>query len=121
MSMVPMMGNSPSLSPSIFSNTDDVESYGIAYGMGLTAEKVAQQSKVSRDAQDAFAVQSHQRAVLAMKNGEFTDEITPVVLTEPSADLQSAEVRTTTRAVSVDEGARPHTRPQGLARVRTGL
>ncbi|MGH8821353.1 MAG: beta-ketoacyl synthase N-terminal-like domain-containing protein, partial [Rhodoferax sp.] len=40
MSMVPMMGNSPSLSPSIFANTDDVENYGIAYGMGLTAEKV---------------------------------------------------------------------------------
>ena len=53
MSMVPMMGNSPSLSPAIFANTDDVENYGIAYGMGLTAEKVAQQWKVSRDAQDA--------------------------------------------------------------------
>jgi hypothetical protein len=48
MSMVPMMGNSPSLSPAIFANTDDVENYGIAYGMGLTAEKVAQQWKVSQ-------------------------------------------------------------------------
>ena len=67
MSMVPMMGNSPSLSPAIFANTDDVENYGIAYGMGLTAEKVAQQWKVSRDAQDAFAVESHRRAVAAMK------------------------------------------------------
>jgi acetyl-CoA acyltransferase len=62
MSMVPMMGNSPSLSPTIFSNPDDIESYGIAYGMGLTAEKVAQQWKVGRDAQDAFAYQSHMKA-----------------------------------------------------------
>jgi acetyl-CoA acyltransferase len=89
MSMVPMMGNSPSLSPTIFRNTDDVESYGIAYGMGLTAEKVAQQWKVSRDAQDAFAVQSHQRAVIAMKNGEFSDEITPVTVQERSVELRT--------------------------------
>ncbi|MFW2357017.1 acetyl-CoA C-acyltransferase [Hydrogenophaga sp.] len=119
MSMVPMMGNSPSLSPTIFTNTDDVESYGIAYGMGLTAEKVAQQWKVSRDAQDAFAVQSHQRAALAMKNGEFTDEITPVEVTERSVDLDSADVTTTTRTVSLDEGARPDTSLEGLAKLRT--
>ncbi|HNL41172.1 MAG TPA: beta-ketoacyl synthase N-terminal-like domain-containing protein, partial [Ottowia sp.] len=56
MSMVPMMGHSPSLSPRIFEPDSDV---GIAYGMGLTAEKVAQQWKVSREAQDAFAVESH--------------------------------------------------------------
>ena len=56
MSMVPMMGNAPSLSPEIFKNTSNVDDYGIAYGMGLTAEKVAQQWKVSRQAQDAFAL-----------------------------------------------------------------
>ncbi|MBF0825967.1 acetyl-CoA C-acyltransferase, partial [Enterococcus faecalis] len=61
MSMVPMMGNTPSLSPSIFARDGDV---GIAYGMGLTAEKVAQQWKVSREDQDAFALQSHQRLCL---------------------------------------------------------
>ena len=119
MSMVPMMGNSPSLSPTIFTNTDDVESYGIAYGMGLTAEKVAQKWKVSRDAQDAFALQSHQRALVAMKNGEFTDEITPVEVTERSVDLDSAEVTTSTRTVSLDEGARPDTSIEGLAKLRT--
>ena len=119
MSMVPMMGNSPSLSPTIFTNTDDVESYGIAYGMGLTAEKVAQKWKVSRDAQDAFALQSHQRALVAMKNGEFTDEITPVEVTERSVDLESAEVATTTRTVKLDEGARPDTSIEGLAKLRT--
>jgi len=119
MSMVPMMGNTPSLSPSIFSNTDDVENYGIAYGMGLTAEKVAQQWKVSRDAQDAFALQSHQRAVIAMKNGEFSAEITPVEVTERSVDLDSAEVSTSTRTISLDEGARPDTTLEGLAKLRT--
>jgi acetyl-CoA acyltransferase len=119
MSMVPMMGNSPSLSPTIFTNTDDVESYGIAYGMGLTAEKVAQQWKVSRDDQDAFAVQSHQRAIAAMKAGEFTAEMTPVEVTDRSVNLETAEVTTSTRTVSLDEGARPETTLEGLARLRT--
>ncbi|HAJ11089.1 MAG TPA: acetyl-CoA C-acyltransferase, partial [Comamonadaceae bacterium] len=99
MSMVPMMGNSPSLSPAIFRNTDDIDNYGIAYGMGLTAEKVAQQWKVSREAQDAFALQSHQRAVAAMKAGEFSDEITPVTVQERQVDLESAEVSITERTV----------------------
>ena len=70
---------SPSLSPSIFEREGDV---GIAYGMGLTAEKVAQRWKVSRDAQDAFALQSHQRALAAQQAGDFTAEITPITVTE---------------------------------------
>jgi acetyl-CoA acyltransferase len=113
------MGNSPSLSPAIFANTQDVEQYGIAYGMGLTAEKVAQQWKVSRDAQDQFALQSHQRAVIAMKNGEFANEITPVEVTEREVNLESAEVSKRTRTVSLDEGARPDTTLEGLAKLRT--
>ena len=119
MSMVPMMGNSPSLSPSIFSDPDDIESYGIAYGMGLTAEKVAQQWKVSRDDQDAFAYQSHMKALAAMKAGEFTSEITPVEVTQRSVDLGSAEVALQTRTVSLDEGARPDTSVEGLGKLRT--
>ncbi|OJV69115.1 acetyl-CoA C-acyltransferase, partial [Hydrogenophaga sp. 70-12] len=119
MSMVPMMGNSPSLSPAIFANTQDVEQYGIAYGMGLTAEKVAQQWKVSREAQDAFALQSHQRALIAMKNGEFANEITPVEVTERAVNLDTAEVNKRTRTVNLDEGARPDTSLEGLAKLRT--
>ncbi|TAM38336.1 MAG: acetyl-CoA C-acyltransferase [Burkholderiaceae bacterium] len=118
MSMVPMMGNSPSLSPTLFANTDDVENYGIAYGMGLTAEKVAQQWRVSREAQDAFAYQSHMRAVAAMKAGEFTDEITPVEVAERSVNLDSAQVSVTQRTVSLDEGARPDTTVEGLAKLK---
>jgi len=116
---VPMMGNSPSLSPTVFSNPDDIESYGIAYGMGLTAEKVAQQWKVSREAQDEFAYQSHMKAIAAMKAGEFASEITPVDVAERSVDLESAEVSIATRTVNIDEGARPDTTPEGLAKLRT--
>ena len=119
MSLVPMMGNSPSLSPTIFSDPDDLERYGIAYGMGLTAEKVAQQWKVGREAQDAFACESHRRAVAAMKAGEFASEITPVEVSERSVDLESAQVSVTTRTVSLDEGARPDTSMEGLARLKT--
>jgi acetyl-CoA acyltransferase len=119
MSMVPMMGNSPSLSPTIFSDPDDIESYGIAYGMGLTAEKVAQQWKVSREAQDEFAYGSHMKAIAAMKAGEFTSEMTPVEVAERSVDLQSAQVAVKTRTVSLDEGARPDTTVEGLAKLKT--
>ena len=119
MSLVPMMGNSPSLSAAIFSDPDDLERYGIAYGMGLTAEKVAQQWKVSREAQDQFACQSHQRALAAMQAGEFAREITPVEVSERSVDLASAQVSVTPRTVSLDEGARPDTSMEGLAKLKT--
>ena len=119
MSLVPMMGNSPSLSPAIFSDPNDLERYGIAYGMGLTAEKVAQQWKVSREAQDQFACQSHQRARAAMQAGEFAREITPVEVSERSVDLASAQVSVTPRTVSLDEGARPDTSMEGLAKLKT--
>jgi acetyl-CoA acyltransferase len=115
MSMVPMMGNSPSLSPSIFEREGDV---GIAYGMGLTAEKVAAQWKVSREAQDEFAYQSHMKALAAMKAGDFAAEITPVQATDRTADLDSGEPIVKTRTVSLDEGARPDTTVEGLAKLR---
>ena len=116
MSMVPMMGNNPSLHPDIFAGNQDV---GIAYGMGLTAEKVAQQWKVSREAQDAFAVESHRRAIAAMQAGEFKDEITPVEIEERQLDLETGKVNISKRVVDLDEGARPDTTMEGLARLRT--
>jgi acetyl-CoA acyltransferase len=118
MSMVPMMGNTPSLSPTIFANPDDIESYGIAYGMGLTAEKVARQWKVSRDAQDEFAYRSHMKAIAAMKAGEFSDEITQLEVPERSLDLESAEVSVSTRKVNLDEGARPDTTVETLGKLK---
>ena len=116
MSMVPMMGNSPSLSPDIFANDADV---GIAYGMGLTAEKVARQWKVAREAQDRFAFESHMKALKAQQAGEFSAEITPVEVTDRSADLQTGEVVAKTRTVSLDEGARADTTLEGLAKLKT--
>ncbi|MFN9708922.1 MAG: beta-ketoacyl synthase N-terminal-like domain-containing protein, partial [Burkholderiales bacterium] len=62
MSLVPMGGARPSFNPLIFSQNDNL---GIAYGMGLTAEKVAQQWKISREDQDEFAYQSHMKAIKA--------------------------------------------------------
>ena len=118
MSMVPMMGNSPNLSPAIFADTDNVENYGIAYGMGLTAEKVATQWKISREAQDEFAYASHMKALAAMKAGHFANEMTTVEVTERSVNLDSAQVTTTTRSVNLDEGARPDTTVEGLAKLR---
>ena len=118
MSLVPMMGNSPSLSPAIFSDPNDIESYGIAYGMGLTAEKVAQQWKVSREAQDEFAYQSHMKALAAMKSGEFASEITPVEVAERSLNLDAAQVSVKTRTVNIDEGARPDTTVEGLSKLK---
>ncbi|MBY0455045.1 MAG: acetyl-CoA C-acyltransferase [Burkholderiaceae bacterium] len=116
MSMVPMMGNGPSLSPRLFEGDGDV---GIAYGMGLTAEKVAQQWKVSRQAQDEFALQSHHKALAAQQAGYFADEITPIEVTDRTADLSSGQTIAKTRTVSMDEGARADTTLESLGKLRT--
>jgi len=115
MSMVPMMGNNPSLSPAMFNNDENI---GIAYGMGLTAEKVATQWKVSRDAQDEFAYQSHMKAIAAMKAGEFANEITPIEISERTLNLETGEVATSYRILSLDEGARHDTSVEGLAKLK---
>ena len=116
MSLVPMSGNTPSLSPAMFANDENV---GIAYGMGLTAEKVAQQWKVSRQAQDEFAYASHMKALKAQQAGEFAAETTPVEVTDRSANLETGEVIARSRTVSQDEGARPDTTLEGLAKLKT--
>ena len=115
MSMVPMGGNKPSFNPEVFARDENV---GIAYGMGLTAEKVATQWKVSREAQDAFALASHQKALAAMAAGEFDAEMTPVEVVDRAPDLATGEVNLRTRTVSLDEGARPDTTLEGLARLK---
>jgi len=116
MSMVPMTGNKPSFNPEIFTKDENV---GIAYGMGLTAEKVAERWKVSREAQDAFALASHQKAMKAIAAGEFKDEITPVEVFSRVPDLATGEVKVSSRMVDIDEGPRPDTTLEGLAKLRT--
>jgi acetyl-CoA acyltransferase len=116
MSMVPMMGNKIAFNPAVF---EQDERFGIAYGMGLTAEKVAERWKVSREAQDAFALQSHQRALAAIAKGEFKDETTPYEIVEHVPDLQSREVKLKKRVVTNDEGPRADTSIEGLAKLKT--
>jgi len=115
MSLVPMGGNKPSFNPEIFARDENV---GIAYGMGLTAEKVALQWKVSREAQDAFALESHQRALKAQAAGEFSDEMTPIDVVDRFPNLADGTAGTKTRTVKLDEGPRPDTSLEGLAKLR---
>jgi acetyl-CoA acyltransferase len=116
MSMVPMMGNKIAFNPAIFERNEHI---GIAYGMGLTAERVAERWKVSRDAQDAFALQSHLRAVAAINNGEFEAEITPYHIADHVPDMQSREVKVKARDVSLDEGPRADTSLEALGKLKT--
>jgi acetyl-CoA acyltransferase len=115
MSMVPMMGNKPSINMHVF---DSNENIGIAYGMGLTAEKVAQQWKVSREAQDAFALQSHQKAIAAQMAGHFKDEMCEVEISERLPNLASGEILMKTRTVVQDEGPRAESTLEALAKLR---
>jgi acetyl-CoA acyltransferase len=113
--MVPMTGNKPSINAHVF---DRDENIGIAYGMGLTAEKVAERWKVTRDAQDAFALASHQKAIAAQKAGEFTDEITPVEVVEKAVNLATHQLDTRSRTVALDEGPRADTTLEALGKLR---
>src|SRR5207253_127395 len=91
---------------------------GIAYGMGLTAEKVAAGWKVSREEQDAFALASHQKALAAQANGEFKAEISPFPIRESVPDLSSGTVVVKSRNFERDEGPRPDTSPETLAKLK---
>ncbi len=104
MSMVPMMGNKIAMAPSVFDN----DHVAIAYGMGITAEKVAEEWKVSREDQDAFALASHQKAIAAIQNGEFKDEISPYEIVSHLPDLADGQrIITRNRIADTDEGPRP--------------
>ncbi len=114
MSQVPMMGFHPSMNPAIFKD----ENIGMAYGMGLTAERVAQQWKVSREAQDAFALQSHLKAIAAQQAGLFADETTSVDIIERVPNLRTGEIELSTRTVIQDEGARADSSLEALAKLK---
>ncbi|MCG5501844.1 acetyl-CoA C-acyltransferase [Ectothiorhodospira lacustris] len=115
MSQVPMMGHRPQFNPSLFHDEGQV---GIAYGMGLTAEKVAVRWGVSREDQDAFALQSHARAVAAMDAGHFRQEILPVTVRHAAPDPQGNCIAVQERRVDTDEGPRPDTSAEALARLK---
>jgi acetyl-CoA acyltransferase len=115
MSLVPMTGNKPSFNPEVFAKDENV---GIAYGMGLTAEKVAAQWKVTRERQDAFALASHQKALAGIAAGEFKAETTPVDVVERFPDLAAGQPGMKTRTVSIDEGPRADTSLEGLGKLK---
>ena len=115
MSMVPMMGHRPAINPAVFDN----EHIAIAYGMGITAEKVAERWKVSREDQDAFALQSHQRALAAIAEGEFAEEIAPYTLDDHYPDLATHAIKADRRRIDTDEGPRKDTSLDGLSKLKT--
>jgi len=115
MSMVPMGGNKPSFSPAVFEKNENV---AIAYGMGITAEKVAEQWQVGREEQDMFAAESHRRAIRATDSGEFKDEIAPYPVNEHLPDLATRELRVRAWEAVNDEGPRRDTSPEALARLK---
>jgi acetyl-CoA acyltransferase len=98
MSLIPMGGNDFSVSPAVFQNDKHV---ALAYGMGITAEKVAEQWQVSRGAQDEFAASSHRKADAAQKAGFFADEITPIEINSKKADEKSGQIISSTKVVDL--------------------
>ena len=111
MSMVPMTGFRVNPNPYMVENQPEVY-----MGMGYTAEQVAEEFEVTRQAQDEFAMRSHQRAAAAYEKGLFQNEILPVEIEEVSAGPNGPESRTFT--MDRDEHVRPNTTVEGLAKLR---
>lgn len=116
MSTVPMMGFKPSVNPKV---TTEDENIAIAFGMGLTAEKVADKYNISREDQDAFALESHEKALKANKEGLFADEIAPITTAESVYSLETKEYSVKTNVVSQDEGPREGSNIEALGKLRT--
>ena len=115
MSVMPqIMGNKISLNPAIFAHDENL---AIAYGMGLTAEKVAERWQISRADQDAFAVESNRRAVAAIAAGAFRDEITPYLMSSYQPG-EGGAVRVTERLCDTDEGPRADASLDKLGKLR---
>jgi len=114
MSMVPLGGNKYTANPVIF-NDEDV---AIAYGMGITAENVAKRWEITREQQDEFAAESHQKAVAAQKLGYFKAEISPIEITIREADLEHSSAVLKKKLISEDEGPRADTSYEVISRLR---
>ena len=115
MSVMPqIMGNKISLNPAIFAHDENL---AIAYGMGLTAEKVAERWQISRADQDAFAVESNRRAVAAIAAGAFRDEITPYLVSSYQPG-EGGAVRVSERLCDTDEGPRADASLETLGKLK---
>ncbi len=115
MSLIPMMGNKVAFNPRLLRDNEHI---GIAYGMGITAENVALQWKVDRQTQDAFALESHRRAVTAIGASEFEQEILPYEIISTTPDLNKQTVIQECRRVDTDEGPRKDSSLAALAKLR---
>ncbi|WP_077320116.1 acetyl-CoA C-acetyltransferase [Virgibacillus proomii] len=112
MSLIPMGGHV--IKPN---STLVQDAPGYYMGMGHTAEEVANRFQISREAQDAFAVRSHERAAKAIEEGKFNDEIVPVEITHRFLnDKNKPQEKTIT--FSMDEGVRPDTSMEVLRKLR---
>ncbi|HRH63269.1 MAG TPA: acetyl-CoA C-acyltransferase [Bacteroidia bacterium] len=87
------------------------------WGMGLTAEAVAKEYKISREDQDVFSYNSHQKAVKAIKEGKFKEEIVPITIKENYVDANEKR-QTREFVVDTDEGARADTSVEALSKLK---
>jgi len=111
MSMIPMGGHKIAPNPSLIETNPDTY-----LSMGLTAENLATEYRISRDEQDAFALESHRRAVQAVDSGRFSDEIAPLPVHEVLVERGQSLVREFTFAA--DEGPRRDTSMEALAKLK---
>lgn len=114
MSMIPMTGHHPAFNMKVF-NEDNL---GIAYGMGTTAEQVVKKYNIKRGAQDQFAFESHQKAISAINQGYFEDEIRPYETIVQSYDSDSKQIIQKSVTVSQDEGVRFDTSIEQLSKLK---
>ncbi|MBW8687969.1 thiolase family protein [Chitinophaga rhizophila] len=112
MSLVPVAGWKTVPNYTVASSTPEYY-----LGMGLTAEAVAREYNVSREDQDTFAYQSHQKALKAIENGYFKEGILPIAVNEVYVD-EKGRKQTRTYTVDTDEGPRADTSPEALAKLK---
>lgn len=112
MSLVPVMGWKTALNYAVAKDHPDYYS-----SMGITAEEVSKQFKVSREEQDQFSVESHQKAAAAWKAGKFKDEVVPITVKEVFVD-ESGKKKSREFVVDMDEGIRADTTMEGLAKLK---
>ncbi|MCS5711825.1 acetyl-CoA C-acyltransferase [Candidatus Berkiella aquae] len=115
MSAVPLGGYSFSANPRY---VEEKEHQGIAYGMGITAEKVAKKWQISREAQDEFAFNSHQKALKAQQENAFAEQIVPTTVTQALPNLNHFEIVTERKVITQDQGPRADTTLEALAKLR---
>ncbi|GAB2949083.1 acetyl-CoA C-acyltransferase [Hymenobacter coalescens] len=87
-------------------------------GMGLTAEAVAQDYNISRQEQDEFSYHSHQKAIKAIAEGKFKEQIVPITVEETYLDQASGKKKTRSYVVDTDEGPRADTSVEALGKLR---